>query len=160
MSMDPSRLPGRRPSPPTPAPAAPVPAAQPQAPAQVPPAQVQGEAFTGLDPLTRSLIEAAPLVPSTPAAALVSTASPPTAPPTQAQLPMRRGLKQPAFLVALGGSLAAGLLVLTGAVKHRRSGDPAPAGRQARVATPNPAPILPAATPAPAATWLVAGGHA
>ncbi|WP_034383157.1 hypothetical protein [Deinococcus sp. YIM 77859] len=149
MSMDPSRLPGRRPTPPAPPPA-PPPAA---------PAQVQGEAFTGLDPLTRSLIEAAPLVPSAPAPS--PTAVPPTAPPTQAPpAPARRGLKQPAVLVALGGSLAAGLLVLTGAVKHRRSGDPAPAAQGTRVATPNPAPILPAATPAPAATWLVAGGHA
>lgn len=155
--MDPTRLPGRQPTAPVPAPLptpAPAPAPTPQPQPQRP---VQGEPFTGLDPLTRSLIEEAPTVPVTAAPSL----STPTAPPTQAQPPeRRRGLKQPAFLVALGGSLAAGLLVLTGAVKHRRSGYPAPAGPGARVATGTPTPILPAATPAPAATWLIAGGSA
>ncbi|THF88475.1 hypothetical protein E7T09_04520 [Deinococcus sp. KSM4-11] len=116
--------------------------------------QVKGEAFTGLDPLTRSLVEAAPLVPVAPAPPLHPS------PPTQA-LPAvaRRTLKQPAILVALGGSLAAGLLVFTGAASRRgRTGHPS-AGRGSAAAPTPTTPILPVSVPAPAATWLMAGGH-
>ncbi|GGB80485.1 hypothetical protein GCM10008019_40910 [Deinococcus soli (ex Cha et al. 2016)] len=167
MPMDPARLPSRAQPAPTPqgeerpAPTAPAPASTPVAvPDPAPPAGT-GEPFTGLDPLTRSLIEAAPLVAAAPTA---PTAPPPTSPPTQPDHQSPRGrrisLKQPALLVALGGTLAAGLLVLTGATKHRRTvtGHPAPAGHGTRAAPATPAPILPANMPAPAGTWMVAGG--
>lgn len=163
MAMNPDRLPGRKapaapevaPAAPA-APAAPVPTPSTPAPPVTAPA---GEPFTGLDPLTRSLVEAAPLVATTP-----PPVSPQPSPPTQPdpQRPPRRGisLKQPAFLVALGGTLAAGLLVLTGATRHRRAvtGHPVPAGQGARASTPSTSPILPASVPAPAASWLTAGG--
>lgn len=167
MPMDPARLPSRaQPAPipgvgESPAPAAPVPAVPAPTPAPVPDPAPAGEPFTGLDPLTRSLIEAAPLVAAAPAAL---PASPPTSPPTQPDHESPRGrrisLKQPALLVALGGTLAAGLLVLTGATKHRRTvtGHPAPAGHGTRAAPATPAPILPANMPAPAGSWMVAGG--
>lgn len=165
--MNPARLPGRTPAAapeplvePIPVPPVPEPVVTPiprpvPAPA-APPAQ--GEPFTGLDPLTRSLIEAAPLVADRPALPRTTPTSPPTqldsAPPAR-----RFRLKQPAFLVALGGTLAAGLLVLTGAVKQRRLGHPtAPAGQAIVAAAPGPALPSPVSAPAPS-SWLVAGGH-
>lgn len=168
--MNPGRLPRRggapTPSAPTPAPTpvsvpTPAPLSAPAAPATAAPTPAQGEAFTGLDPLTRSLIEAAPTVPASSAPSTT-----PLLPPTQVPAApgvARRGLKGPAILVALGGTLAAGLLVITGA-RLRREGQPARAGQPTRAAAPNltlnpPAPILPVNVPAPSA-WLVAGGGA
>ena len=172
MAMNPERLPSRKPAaPPAPvAESAPLvaataisgggvggraaPAPEPSAVLPPPPAHPSpipipptGEPFTGLDPLTRSLVESAPLVGT-------STPTPQPLPPTQLVRPepvQRRLLKQPALLVALGGTLAAGLLVLSGATKHRRMGSSrAPAAAQ----VPAPAPIASHAQ----TSWLIAGG--
>lgn len=162
MAMDPNRLPGRQKiEPPTPAPIptpAPTPTPAPE-PAPVPaPAPEQtvtapaGETFTGLDPLTRSLVEAAPLVTSS-----VATATTPTTPPTQRVTESPKGdrrfpLRTPAFLVALGGTFAAGLLVLTGARRQKSLGQPtAGTGTVSTIPTPMP-------TPVPTGSWLVVGG--
>lgn len=138
------------------APAQPAVAALP-APAPVvvqertPSTPVQGEPFTGLDPLTRSLVESAPLVPSTPAR---SETSPPSQPVAQ---PARRfTLKQPTVLVALGGSLAAGLLVIAGFRGAARRGyPPRTPAVPASVTAP---PALPAPAPSVTSSWLIAGG--
>lgn len=178
MSMDPSRLPRNRPAPAAPLPApvkaapvikvkpkkpvsvavAPVVAAAPVLPAlPVPAAPTSGQPFQGLDPLTAELVQSAPLIP-------VGA----TAPPSPAQSPvsepgrpaLRAGFKAPTVLVALGGAVAAGLLLITG--YRALSGQSAAAGRTSATPIPqiyNPAPPGPsiANLPTPSA-WLKAGG--
>ena len=113
---------------------------------------VQGERFTGLDPLTRSLIESTPLVDSTPAR--TTNHLPPSQPLTVEQPARRFSLKQPTVLVALGGTLAAGLLVIAGFRGATRRGYPSASPvAQASVAAPAPAPI-----PTASSSWLIAGG--
>ncbi|MVN89382.1 hypothetical protein GO986_21845 [Deinococcus sp. HMF7620] len=103
--------------------------------------------------MTRSLIEAAPLVASVPVTTppAASPTSPSTQPDHSPEKRRRISLKQPALLVLLGGTLATGLLVLTGATQHRRTvtGHPVPAGQGPRAAAPT-TPILPPNVPAPA----------
>ncbi len=104
--------------------------------------------FTGLDPLTKSLIESVPIVP---AQSISTQTSSPTQPTPQERV---LGLKKPTVLVALGGTLAAGLLLLMGA----KLGHPAKAIGQGATAvtTPTPKAFVPHTMPV-SQSWLIAG---
>lgn len=123
MAMDASRLrkAKERPAPVIDTPAvvpAPVPALPEPAPAPTPTVQ---RMTGGLDPLTLSLVQAAPRVPTrsvrvvSPAPVAVAT------PPQTTPAPVRRqGLKP--VLVGVGGLLAAGLLLMVGAQRATKRG--------------------------------------
>lgn len=139
---------------PTPEPTPTQPDPQPDPQPNQPPEPIK-ETFEGLDPLTSSLVMAAPLVPVEKVA--VRPKSQPIEEPEKA-VPEKENLKikKPVFLMAAAGGLAAGLLLFLG-MKGRGQAIPAPNMGPSTANIPLNPP-----TPAPATSnegWTVAGGR-